>query len=93
MATDDYVEKSFCSICGTLMYRRSSGFPGISAPRIGTIDDFMLQETKLKPRIDVFEKDRCAWLLPGKIQDHVHGAYFTAGQLWKGIHDGISDCK
>ena len=41
----------FCSVCGTLMYRVSSGFPGKLIPRIGTIDDFNLQETVFKPRI------------------------------------------
>lgn len=55
------------------MYRRSEGFPGHSIPRIGTIDDFTLQETKFKPRIETFEKDRCAWLQAAKVQEHVDG--------------------
>ncbi|KAM3425750.1 hypothetical protein BST61_g7681 [Cercospora zeina] len=58
IATGNWMENSFCSVCGTLMYRRSEGFPGMSIPRIGTIDDFGLQETKFKPRIETFEKDR-----------------------------------
>ena len=62
IATGNWMENSFCSVCGTLMYRRSEGFPGMSIPRIGTIDDFALQETKFKPRIETFEKDRCGWL-------------------------------
>jgi hypothetical protein len=52
----------FCSKCGTLMWRASSGFPGKSIMRIGTIDDFKLHETKLKPRIEQYTKDRVAWL-------------------------------
>ena len=55
------------------MYRRSEGFPGHSIPRIGTIDDFGLQETKFKPRIETFEKDRCAWLQPATVKEHVDG--------------------
>lgn len=53
IATGNYMENSFCSICGTLMYRRSSGYPGASIPRIGTIDDYKLQETVFKPRVEV----------------------------------------
>ncbi|KAH6666976.1 Mss4-like protein [Halenospora varia] len=54
----------FCSTCGTLMYRVSSGFPGQSALRIGTVDDFNLHETKLRPQVELFTKDRVCWL-PG----------------------------
>ena len=57
------------------MYRRSSGYPGASIPRIGTIDDFDLQETKFKPRIETFEKDRCQWLRPADVKDRAEGAY------------------
>jgi len=52
----------FCATCGTLMYRRSSGFPGWSIARIGTIDDFSLMETKLKPQVEQFTRDRVRWL-------------------------------
>lgn len=50
----------FCSTCGTLMYR--VGTPGASILRIGTVDDFHLHETKLKPRSERFVKDRVGWL-------------------------------
>lgn len=88
-ATGNYMENSFCSVCGTLLYRRSSGYPGMSIPRIGTIDDFALQETKFKPRVETFEKDRCAWLKPASVDEHVDGAYYTAGKEWKSKHDGV----
>jgi hypothetical protein len=88
IATGNYMENSFCSVCGTLMYRRSSGYPGMSIPRIGTIDDFALQETKFKPRVETFEKDRCKWLQPATVDEHVEGAYYTAGKEWKSKHDG-----
>ena len=51
----------FCSTCGTLMYRRGSAFSGKSILRIGTIDDFSLHATKLKPTIEQFINDRVAW--------------------------------
>lgn len=46
------------------MYRVSSGFPGMSILRIGTIDDFHLQETKFKPQVEQFTVGRVNWL-PG----------------------------
>ncbi|KAJ7178615.1 Mss4-like protein [Mycena crocata] len=52
----------FCSTCGTLMYRVGQAFPGKSILRIGTVDDFNLHETKLRPRIEQFTKDRVSWL-------------------------------
>jgi hypothetical protein len=90
IATGNYMENSFCSVCGTLMYRRSSGSPGLSIPRIGTIDDFELQHTKFKPRVSAFEKDGCAWFQPAhaEVQEHVDGAYYTGGKPWKSSHDG-----
>ena len=46
------------------MYRVGSGFPGQSILRIGTVDDFNLHETKLRPQVELFTKDRVCWL-PG----------------------------
>ena len=51
----------FCSTCGSLMYRVSGRFPGWSVLRLGTVDDFNLAETALRPRIEQYEKDRVAW--------------------------------
>ena len=51
----------FCKTCGTLMYRRSSGFPGESILRIGTVDDFNLHETKLRPKREQFIRSRVSW--------------------------------
>lgn len=58
----DTVSNYFCSTCGSLMYRRSTAFPEASALRIGTVDDFHLHETKLKPRVEQFTKNRVGWL-------------------------------
>ena len=52
----------FCKTCGTLMYRVGEAFPGYSILRIGTVDDFTLMETKLKPQIQQFNKDRTSWV-------------------------------
>lgn len=62
IASHNTMTNHFCSTCGTLLYRVSSGFPGMSITRIGTIDDFTLQETKLKPRVEQFVDCRVAWL-------------------------------
>lgn len=67
IATGNWMENSFCSVCGTLMYRESAGFPDAYIPRIGTVDDYRLQETVFKPRIETFIKDRCAWLPEAKV--------------------------
>ena len=64
IATGNTMSNHFCSTCGALMFRVSSGFPGISIMRVGSIDDFHLQETKIRPRIEQFIKYRLSWL-PG----------------------------
>lgn len=56
---------SFCSNCGTLMWRVSSGWPDKLIPRVGTIDDFNLQE-KMRPDAEVFADDRVPWLHGGE---------------------------
>jgi hypothetical protein len=62
IASGATMEDSFCSVCGNLMYRRSSRFPGMSILRIGTVDDFNLHADKLKPQLETFTKDRVSWL-------------------------------
>lgn len=44
------------------MYRTGSGWPGASILRIGTVDDFNLHETKLRPQHEIFVKDRVSWV-------------------------------
>ena len=56
------MENHFCSVCGSLMYRISSGFPDTLIPRIGTVDDFDLHDTLLKPQNEIYTKDRVSWL-------------------------------
>ncbi|KUI68283.1 hypothetical protein VM1G_04419 [Cytospora mali] len=63
-ASSNTMTNYFCSTCGTLMYRVSSGYPGMSILRIGTVDDFSLHETKLRPQNELFTATRADWL-PG----------------------------
>lgn len=58
---DNTVTNHFCKTCGSLMYRVGASFPGISVLRLGTVDDFSLHEGKLRPRVEIFEKDRVGW--------------------------------
>lgn len=74
--TGNAMTSFFCSVCGGLMYRVSSGFPGRSILRIGTVDDFNLQETKLKPRVEQFVKDRVGWLKGGEGVEQQEGNYY-----------------
>ena len=52
----------FCSTCGSLMYRRAEGYPGASILRTGTVDDFKLAETALRPTVEQYGKHRVDWL-------------------------------
>lgn len=60
IASGQKMTNYFCATCGTLMYR--IGRPGASILRVGTVDDFSLHETKLRPIREIFVKDRCGWL-------------------------------
>lgn len=64
----DYV----CETCGTLMYRISSAFPSVPILRIGSVDDLVLHETKLRPQWEQFTKDRVSWFkgpdIPGIVR-------------------------
>ena len=62
IASGNTMTNYFCSTCGTLMYRVSSGGPGQSILRIGTVDDFHLHETKIRPGVEQFTKERVGWL-------------------------------
>lgn len=66
----------FCGTCGTLMYRVGERWPGNSIMRIGTVDDFHLHETKLKPRVEQYTKSRVSWLHGAEGVDQVEGDAF-----------------
>lgn len=44
------------------MYRVGAAFPGASILRIGTVDDFALHEGSLRPRAELYVKERVGWL-------------------------------
>lgn len=44
------------------MYRVGAAFPGHNFLRIGTVDDFNLHETKLRPQVEQFTNSRVGWL-------------------------------
>ncbi|KAF7371253.1 putative glutathione-dependent formaldehyde-activating gfa [Mycena sanguinolenta] len=76
VASGNTMTNYFCSTCGTLMYRISAGFPGISTLRIGTVDDFHLHETKLKPQVEQFVEKRVSWLHGAEGVKQVEGSSF-----------------
>ncbi|KAK9311460.1 Mss4-like protein [Lipomyces starkeyi] len=77
IASGNTMTNYFCSTCGTLMYRVGSAFPGQSILRIGTVDDFHLHETKLRPRVEQFTKDRVGWLCGVEGVKQVEGSAYT----------------
>lgn len=77
VTTSNKMTNYFCKTCGTLMYRVGSGFPGLSLLRLGTIDDFNLHETKLKPRVEQFVKDRVSWLSGAEGVPQVEGYHYA----------------
>lgn len=62
IGTGNTMTNSFCSTCGTLMSRVSSGLPGHSVLRLGTVDDFSLHENELKPQVEQYVERRVNWL-------------------------------
>ena len=76
IASGNTMTNYFCSVCGTLMNRVSSGYPGKSILRIGTVDDFNLHEKQLKPKVEQFCKDRVNWLGGGKGVEQHEKAYY-----------------
>ena len=63
------------------MYRVGAGFPGHSILRIGTVDDFNLHETKLRPRVEQFTKDRVDWLPGLEGVKQVEGSAYSSAKL------------
>ncbi|KAJ5625354.1 hypothetical protein N7510_001663 [Penicillium lagena] len=74
---DNTMTNYFCSTCGSLMYRVGAAFPNMSILRVGSVDDFSLHETKLRPTMEQFTKDRVAWKAPTEgtkqfVEDGLH---------------------
>ncbi|KAH7076332.1 Mss4-like protein [Paraphoma chrysanthemicola] len=62
IASGKLMTNHFCGACGTLMYRTGERLPGLSLLRLGTVDDFNLVEGRLRPDLEIFEKDRVSWV-------------------------------
>lgn len=77
IASGQAMTNYFCSTCGSLMYRVGEAYPGSSILRIGTVDDFNLHETKLKPRVEQYTKDRVGWLSAAEGMKQVEGSAYT----------------
>ncbi|KAJ5890929.1 uncharacterized protein N7473_007157 [Penicillium subrubescens] len=77
IASGKAMTNTFCSTCGSLMYRISEVFPGHSILRTGTVDDFTLHETKLKPRFELYTKDRVGWLRGAIDVAQVEGSVYS----------------
>ena len=60
------MDSYFCKTCGSLLYRISSGFPGVAILRLGAVDDFSLHEGALKPQVEQFGSNRVAWAKPAE---------------------------
>ena len=77
IATGNTMTNYFCRVCGSLMYRVSSGWPGKLIMRIGQVDDFKLHETVLKPQLETFTKDRVSWFKGAEGAEQHEGNYFA----------------
>ena len=77
IATGHTMTNHFCSVCGSLMYRVSSGFPEVTILRLGQVDDFEKHETVLKPRIEQFAGTRATWLKPAVGVEQQQGNYYV----------------
>ncbi|KAI1387254.1 Mss4-like protein [Hypoxylon trugodes] len=75
-ASGNKMTNYFCNTCGTLMYRVSSGAANQSYLRIGTVDDFNLHETKLRPRTEQFIEGRVNWFHGVDGARHVEGSAY-----------------
>jgi hypothetical protein len=62
IASGHLMTNYFCKTCGTLMYRMGEQFPDRMILRIGTVDDFSLHETVLRPGREIFTTDRVEWV-------------------------------
>ncbi|KAF2170715.1 hypothetical protein M409DRAFT_51707 [Zasmidium cellare ATCC 36951] len=89
IATGNTMQNHFCSVCGILMYRISSGFPDMYVLRLGTVDDFALHEGKLRPSVEQFTKDRVSWFHGGEGVKQYEGNYYTGGKEWKSMHEKL----
>ncbi|KAI4916193.1 hypothetical protein J4E85_010281 [Alternaria conjuncta] len=61
-ASGQAMTNCFCDTCGTLMYRLTERHPEFTLMRLGTVDDLNLMEGLLRPKREVYVKDRVSWV-------------------------------
>ncbi|KAK3066776.1 hypothetical protein LTR53_016731 [Teratosphaeriaceae sp. CCFEE 6253] len=64
----------FCKTCGTILSRESSGYPRMSFPRVGPVEDLSLHDSVLKPQVEQYTKSRAAWFHGVDYLDEAHKA-------------------
>jgi len=53
----NYIQRRFCSLCGCHLFADSSGRPGFSVVRIGTLDD----PSSVRPASNIWSSSAPAW--------------------------------
>ncbi|RSL51251.1 hypothetical protein CEP53_008512 [Fusarium sp. AF-6] len=56
------VTDHFCPTCGSLIYVISKSAPGLVFLKAGSLDDLSLNDTKFRPRVEIYCKDKYSWL-------------------------------
>ncbi|KAL0259542.1 hypothetical protein SLS55_005279 [Diplodia seriata] len=56
------VTSNFCPECGVLCWVTGEAMPGVLIVKAGTLDDLSLVETKYKPKIEVYCRNKFSWL-------------------------------
>jgi hypothetical protein len=82
-----------CAVSSTVtsnnpaVYRVGAAFPNRSILRLGTVDDFNLVETKLKPTRELFVKDRVSWFkgVDGEKVERWDAMPQVLSKKWEGI--------
>ncbi|KAI0887832.1 Mss4-like protein [Annulohypoxylon maeteangense] len=80
IASGHHMTNHFCGECGTLMYRIGAQWPHLSILRVGTVDDFRLHETVLKPRVEQYIEERANWLGEVKSKEKAVGMMKFGGE-------------
>ncbi|KAI9750920.1 MAG: hypothetical protein M4579_006243 [Chaenotheca gracillima] len=52
----------FCSTCGSLIYRTSTGYPGTFALKVGNVDDDGEANRVYVPQVEIFTRTRVPWV-------------------------------
>lgn len=87
IASGNTMANHFCSKCGTLMYRITSGAPDRRIARIGTVDDFSLHHTLLVPTKEQYTKHRNSWV--AKMADQENRTEFHDG-FWPKVRGRLA---